>query len=386
MKTYVWGDKMDEVTFVQCGDIHLDARFTGTGMADQKARQRRQELRDVFSRIIGEVIERRAQLFFICGDLFEHEYVGRQTIQFIIHEFERIPGVNVFITPGNHDPYVGNSYYMTMNWPANVHIFTGKMEYVALPEYQVIICGAGFEGRYQYHSLIDQTLLPSGENCKPGFTKILVIHGTVVSSMCECQYHPITVEDIERGGYAYAALGHIHKHTGYKNNRILYCGSPESLGFDEPGEHGIIVGKITPDGVKTDFIKMNQRTCMIKKIDITNDVGTEAVENHIREQLEGCGNEIVKVVVTGKIPDEFKPDFETMTARLEQCCFYLRLVDETGPDYNIEELCRENNVKGIFVRKIMEQIEKTDGEQDRQKLYKALYLGLDALDDRELEI
>ena len=58
-------------------------------------------------------------------------------------------------------------------------------------------------------------------------------------------------------------------------------------------------------------------------------------------------------------------------------------MDETIPDYDLEQLRRETGVVGVFVRRMEERIGSAEPEE--QKLLKrALYKGLDALLSREV--
>ena len=57
-------------------------------------------------------------------DLYENEYVRKSTIEYINNCFKQIPNTKIYITPGNHDPYISNSYYNKYEWNENVHIFT----------------------------------------------------------------------------------------------------------------------------------------------------------------------------------------------------------------------------------------------------------------------
>ena len=59
-------------------------------------------------------------------------------------------------------------------------------------------------------------------------------------------YLPFNQEDLRNSGFDYIALGHYHQHKlfddDYGNIIAAYPGSPEPLGFDETGPHGIISG------------------------------------------------------------------------------------------------------------------------------------------------
>ena len=52
--------------------------------------------------MIDYVYENQIPYLFISGDLYEHQYVKKSTIEFISREFDRIPNTKVFISPGNH--------------------------------------------------------------------------------------------------------------------------------------------------------------------------------------------------------------------------------------------------------------------------------------------
>ena len=54
------------------------------------------------------------------------------------------------------------------------------------------------------------------------------------------QYNAINTSDLEKIGFDYVALGHIHKTNFEENKKIIYPGSTISHGFDELGEHGMV--------------------------------------------------------------------------------------------------------------------------------------------------
>ena len=54
----------------------------------------------------------------------------------------------------------------------------------------------------------------------------------------------------------------------------------------------------------------------------------------------------------------------------------LRIEDETERDIDIEEISKENTLRGIFVRKILDKIAKTSKKEEREKLENAIELVL----------
>ena len=61
---------------------------------------------------------------------------------------------------------------------------------------------------------------------------------------------------LQEKGFDYIALGHIHKPYYDSENiqKIVYPGSTISLGFDELGEHGMIIGEISKNKNNIQFL------------------------------------------------------------------------------------------------------------------------------------
>lgn len=131
-----------------CADLHLDAPFSlfTPGEADR----RRIELRSAFTSAVLFARSNGADIFLISGDLFDSDCVTRDTCELLAGQFASFPTCRFFISPGNHDPYNDASVYKRMEWPDNVHIFTGEKERVRLDELGVDVYGVGFTARHVF--------------------------------------------------------------------------------------------------------------------------------------------------------------------------------------------------------------------------------------------
>ena len=98
--------------FIHLADMHFDTPFTNLSLKGDFGRIRRMDQREVFKKIIDYTKENKIEYLFIAGDLYEHNYIRKSTIEYINELFKQIPETKIFITPGNHDPYLINSYYM----------------------------------------------------------------------------------------------------------------------------------------------------------------------------------------------------------------------------------------------------------------------------------
>ena len=113
--------------FVHIADMHFDIPFVVLNNRNNLGEKRRFDQRETFKKIIEYIQENNIDYLFIAGDLYEHEYIRKTTIEYINNLFKQIPNTKIFITPGNHDPYINNSMYKTFNWNSNIHIFSGEL-------------------------------------------------------------------------------------------------------------------------------------------------------------------------------------------------------------------------------------------------------------------
>ena len=223
--------------FVHIADMHFDCPFTALSDIGNLGNIRRLEQRNAFKKIIDYIKQNNIPFLFISGDLYENEYIKQTTIEYINNLFKQIPNTKIFISPGNHDPFIKNSYYNTFNWNKNVKIFNSELQKVELDD--VNIYGYGFDDFYCTNCGIENINLDDKQKIN-----ILVIHGTLNgSSLEDKQYNSMSEKMLREKGFDYIALGHIHK-TNYninEKNSIIYPGSTISNGFDELGSHGMIV-------------------------------------------------------------------------------------------------------------------------------------------------
>ena len=186
--------------FVHIADMHFDSPFVNLSDKDILGDLRRLEQRKVFKKVIDYIKEHKIEYFFISGDLYEHKYVKQSTIEYINNLFKEIPETKIFIAPGNHDPYLKNSYYNKFSWNKNVKIFHSEIEKI---EYEDInIYGYGFDDFYCTDCGIEKLELDDLNKID-----VLVIHGTVDgASVEEKQYNSITRKMLQEKQFDYIAM------------------------------------------------------------------------------------------------------------------------------------------------------------------------------------
>jgi len=362
------------VKLLHCGDLHLDAPFTSLSDVDGRPGLRRQELKNTLSRIVELAISEQVDLLLICGDLYEHDYTRKSTMHFICDQFLKLQDIPVLVIPGNHDPATLDSFYCTGNWPSNVTVLGEDNIYYEHPQTGTRVYGC----------------LPS--DCRTGGLRIniLMFHGTLDMPFSTEAYQPVTSKELDALGFDYCALGHFHsriKGAGAKK-RIYNAGSPEPLGFDEEGEHGVFITEIEKQQGEESSIQADFKvTCMRHFINLEAQVGgclnDEQVAARAALTMKNAGNneDLYRIFLQGYISRDFRIDMEYMTDLLKSEAFYSRIIDHTTPDYDFEQIADEPGLRGLFVRKMLDRAAKTQSDEERQLVMQALYYGMEAIDE-----
>lgn len=355
--------------FVHFADLHLDTKFDNLNQIEGLPETRRLEQRKILRKIIDHIKENNIPILLIAGDLYEQKYIRKSSIEYLNNLFKEIPETKIFITPGNHDPYIVNSFYSSFEWAKNVHIFKGKIEKI---DYNNLhIYGYGFTDYYCKSSEIEEIKIENPEDIN-----ILITHGALEGGAEEYrEYNPLRETRLKKLGFDYIALGHIHKpyYEEEKGQKIVYPGSPISLGFDELGEHGIITGDISKDKLELQFIPTDERQFIEKEIDITEIISNEEIIEKI-ENLKLEEKNMYKIILTGKRNFTIKLSQITKLITIKNI---VKIRDHTKPGIDLKKLAEENNIKGIFVRKMLERKESENLDEDF--IEKAIEIGLEVL-------
>ena len=341
--------------FVHIADVHLDCPFKTISDRADLGVERRLEQRNALKKVINFIKENNIEYLFISGDLYEQEYIRESSICFLNNLFKEIPNTKIYITPGNHDPYIKDSYYMTYNWNNNVKIFTQRVEKVENED--VNIYGFGFNNfEMQENKLNEINILDKNK------INILITHGDLVDSI----YNPMNKIELINKGFDYVALGHVHKRDDSSN--IVYPGSLISLGFDELGEHGMIVGEIIDDKLYKQFIPIDERKFIEQEINVTDILSEEELIEKINNI--NTENNLYKINLIGYRNFPININIKLIKNNI------IKIKNNTKIKINISE--NNYTLKGIFIKKLNEK--KNKNEIDENTYEKILELGLQVLE------
>ena len=341
--------------FVHIADLHLDSPFTTISDRADLGMQRRLEQREALKKVVDFIKENGIEYLFISGDLYEQEYIRESTIKYVNNLFKKIPKTKIYITPGNHDPYIKNSYYALFNWNNNVKIFTQNVEKIENEE--VDIYGFGFNNFEMRENQLENIKIENNNKIN-----ILITHGDIIDSI----YNPMNINLLKNKGFDYVALGHVHKRDDSTN--IVYPGSLISLGFDELGEHGMIVGEIINKKLFKKFIPIDNREFIEKEINISDIYSEEELIEKINNIEEN--NNLYKINLIGYRNFPININIKLLKNNI------IKIKNNT----KIKIELKENNytLKGIFIKKLNEK--KNNREINEDTYEKILELGMQVLE------
>ncbi len=367
------------IKFIHCADLHLDGAFATSNT--NIAQVRRSELRSTFASLILKAKTEHTDFMFISGDLFDGNYVSKETAALLCHEFRSIPDCEIIISPGNHDPYNDSSVYQKIKFPKNVHIFsTENIKYFDFPEKNTTVYGYAFTSPEYAGNPLDYF-----EPENKSRINVMVAHADLNASTE--RYAKISQSSVLRTGLDYLALGHIHSFGGIQkagDTTYAYSGCLEGRGFDETGEKGAIFGAIEKSGknavVTAKFIPLASRKYYVETLDVSGALSTSDIAARIAElvRLRKYGNgTALKIVLTGNVSGELILS-EAFLKEKFKSFFIFQTEDKTLPLADSEKLERDPTLKGEFFRILKPMLNSTD-EKERECAIAALRYGLCAI-------
>lgn len=397
---------MGLVRLLQISDIHLGRPF---GWLPPDRREiRRRDQREVLERAVKEAIERNVHGIVLAGDLFDEEGVDADTLAYAIGAFQ-IPGCPpVFIAPGNHDPCSPQSLYWNprllkaraRQWPDHVHVFTDS-RWTSAP----LAEGARVWGRC-YVSKVSVAERPLSKEwvrdvpSDPPQVNIAVFHGSREGHVPAGQttISPFSDEEVVESPFTYLAVGHYHVTDRLSSPqgpvagvRLAYAGSACALDATEIGAHGALEVRIEyghrQPFVETEFVRLDRRQVHSLLVDVTGLSGAERVDRRIERALDEAGageDDIVTVRLSGRLARDVRYE----PARdLASRVFHMR-IDRRAlrPDYPLESY-RESSgatTDERFARALLQRLDAASDPEEKARLERALYHGLDAFQLKEV--
>lgn len=348
------------------GDLHLGMTYRARNYPDG-LRQALVEARfRTLERLMELANEEGCELVVIAGDLFHSTSVGKDAVLKAAKALKRFAGACVAVLPGNHDYHSEMSPLWTVfreNVPEQVVVLTDEEPYP--------LAGYGLDA-VLYPAPCDRK--HSGENklgwirrleTKPEATWHLgAAHGTVrgISPDVDGRYFPMEREELLGLGLHHWFLGHTHVRypdaDATQNCGLAYCGTAEPDGFDCNHEGYAWITAFTEGLIESRSV----RTGAFRFADLKIAIRELADISRALDSIGG-GNSLVKLVMTGVLPQEQYRERVAFMQQLRDKLCYLEWDDAALTAEVTSQAIAEEFAAGSFPQLLLSALAE-QGEHD----------------------
>lgn len=228
--------------FLHTADWQIGMRAAHVGAAGTRVREERLS---AARRVIDAARNAGAEFIVVCGDTFEDNGVDRVLVQKVVDILGGFGGP-VYVTPGNHDPFMPGSVWEHPAWRSsdNVRILWEETP-IEVSGGTLFPCPAR-----EQHSGKDPTAWILAGDSRG--IRVGLAHGTVEGVYQEEPDYPIPRNAVKRAGLDYLAIGHWHSTATYSATdgtvRMAYSGTHETTKFGERDSENALIVEIAGPG------------------------------------------------------------------------------------------------------------------------------------------
>jgi len=361
---------MEQFKFVHASDLHIDSPFTGLMKTDPQVGERLQKATsEAFTNLIQLCIDEHVDFLVVAGDVYDGaDRSPSSQIRFRngLNDLANA-GIESFVVHGNHDPLDGRFSSITL--PEKAHIFGDSVSWKTASRADRPI--AQIQGiSYWQREVTDNLALRFTSPPDPELFSIGVLHCNVGSISGHDNYAPCTVEDLNKVGLDYWALGHIHTRETLREEKpsIVYPGNTQGRNPRETGARGCVLVTVDSNGsVHKEFKELDVVRWESIEVAIDGMNGVDDLHDEISRQLqrlrtEAVGRQVVcRIAVTGRgiLHDDLSAHnaFDSLSDELRERHFsetpwiwIERITNLTRPSLDIESRAAQDDFLGSVLR------------------------------------
>jgi DNA repair protein SbcD/Mre11 len=227
--------------FVHAADIHLDSPLKSLALRDPElAELIGNATRRAFVSIVDLCLIEQVDALLLAGDLYDGDQTSMKTARFLAEQVRKLhaAGIQVFIIRGNHDAL--SRITKELVFPDSVMVFGGRAAVISVERpnigFPVAIHGLSFARPHAPESLVS-----SFKNQVEDAVNIALMH-TSLAGTTEGHdlYAPCGLAELHTKGFAYWALGHIHKRSEDRGrSQVVMAGMPQGRDIGESGPKSV---------------------------------------------------------------------------------------------------------------------------------------------------
>ena len=242
--------------FIHAADLHLDSPLQGLDRYQDAPLDRiRGATRRAVENLVALAIAERAAFVLIAGDVYDGDWRDYNTGLFFNAQMARLDDakIQVVVISGNHD--AASDVTRSLLPPPNViRLPTDRAATRLLEDCGVAVHGQGFATKAEVRNLAK-----GYPDAIPGLLNIGLLHTSVTGRDGHERYAPCDLHDLRSKGYAYWALGHIHKREellaggggGGGEPWVVFPGNVQGRHVREVGGKGASVVEFDANGIRS---------------------------------------------------------------------------------------------------------------------------------------
>jgi DNA repair protein SbcD/Mre11 len=297
--------------FIHAADIHLDSPLRSLALRDPAlAELIGNATRAAFAGIVDLCLHEQVDALLLSGDLYDGEQTSMKTARFLADQVRRLheAGVRVIIIRGNHDALSRITKELTFP-EASVTLFGGRAGAVEIERERgalaIVIHGISFAERHAPDSLLDRFRPPV-----EGAINIGLLHTSLAGAPGHDLYAPCDPADLQRAGFRYWALGHIHRRAVTEGvATVVMPGMPQGRDIGEAGAKSVTLATVADDGAilleerRTSIAQFEHVTVGLDGIATWRDM-VVAIEQALGRMRDGAASEhlVARLHLTGTTP------------------------------------------------------------------------------------
>ncbi|CAH1650580.1 DNA repair exonuclease family protein YhaO [Hyphomicrobiales bacterium] len=324
--------------FLHAADLHLDSPLRGLSRRGELAGAFVDASRQALDNLVTAAISERVAFLIIAGDIYDGDWRDYATGQFFVRQMGRLAQANIpaFLIRGNHD--ADSVITRNLPLPTNVYLFSVRSVATATIEpLRVALHGRGFAHRH-----VPDNVALTYPSALAGYFNIGVLHTSLTGRDGHDVYAPCSIEDLQKAGYDYWALGHIHRREIiFEHPFVVFPGNLQGRHARETGEKGATLvtvtdGRVTAvEALTLDAARFDRETIDLDGIADMAAFMASAREAVARARQRADGRPLaLRLVLSGQTPLH-----APLHAQADQVSEDMQAVAwEIGPDILIEKV------------------------------------------------
>ncbi len=284
--------------FLHTSDWQIGMKAVNAGRQGDRVRAERLRAAE---RVVEIAHREGVGVILITGDIFEDNAVDRVLVRQVGDILKAFRG-EVFLLPGNHDPYVPGSVWGHPVWEESPSLR------VLVDREPVSVDGATLYPcplleKYSLRSPLTGVLAQEAAGICVG-----LVHGNVSGLEAGDVDFPIPRDAAARHGLDYVALGHWHSYARFEVEgacRMAYCGTHETTKFGERDSGNVVLVEIAERGSVPELKPI--RSGGLRWLDWEVSVGSKEDLKALRQRLDGEAEPqdcLLRLRVSGCLPSD----------------------------------------------------------------------------------